>query len=97
LHPRGLIIELSSTLSEKLFDEDEKNIERALLDIYERSPLKSSLVKSLQVKKWRYSRPMNQFHAAYIEVAPSLYLSGDSFASPCVSAHTLAKDLLVNR
>lgn len=93
LHPRGVIIDVSPTLSEKMFEEDEELIKQELLKIYARSPLNACRVKSVQLKKWRYSRPMAQFPAAYIEVAPSLFLAGDSFGSPCISAHSLARDL----
>ena len=93
LHPRGLVLQLSSTLAEKLFEETDELILKELFDVLGRSTFSKIPVEKFELKKWRYSRPLSIFNAPYLEVQADLYLCGDGFASPFASSQALASQL----
>ena len=93
LHPTGVIVEMPAIKAEELFEKSDEEIENEFLKIFKDSPLKNCQIKITQIKKWRYARALKKYPHPFIEVAPSLFLAGDSFGDPVVSAAALAQTL----
>lgn len=79
LHPQGLVLELSSAESEKLFHLTDEEIMQYMRSKMSSSPLGKLGVEKDELKKWRYSQVLNTHPSCYEEVAPGLYVTGDGF------------------
>lgn len=86
LHPRGLIFYGDDAFSEKYFDHSDEEILNALHKMAEEKAGVTFDVKSREVKKWRYSRPLTVIPDPFLEVAPHLFVIGDCFKSLGVSS-----------
>ena len=93
----AMTITLKPAVSDALFDEPDETVTAFLrLELAKIDP--TAVLKSILVKKWRYSHPESVHAALFSEVAPSLYFAGDAFggaslAGAARSANALAKHL----
>jgi renalase len=94
LHPEGLVIQCSPEFSEKYFDQPEAVSTDEILKIFKRSPLGNLKIEKLELKKWRYSRPIATYSQKFLELHPGLYLCGDGFGLPLESSKALINHLL---
>jgi predicted NAD/FAD-dependent oxidoreductase len=76
----------SETFSETHFENNEaetlKHLIRHFTDHYKINPSK---VKKCQLKKWRFSHPLQTFGTEYLEVKEGLFLVGDAFGGGSVN------------
>jgi renalase len=93
LHSHGVIFKLSDDFSSDYFDLSDEEIAEKILTLWKLSPLGDLKIEKYEIKKWRYSRAVNQYNQDYIEIIPGLYLAGDGFSSPLKSAQELAASL----
>ena len=93
LHSRGVILRLSVSLSEEYFDLPDEVIIQKMHELWKHSPMGKLEMEKWELKKWRYCRPLNQYHYSFEEVQSGLYLAGDGFESPLRSAQELARIL----
>lgn len=93
LHSHGVILRLSDELSEELFELPDEQIQQKMLSIWNASPMGKLEIEKCEVKKWRYSRPINQHHHYFLELQKNLFLAGDGFDTPLRSAQYLAQVL----
>jgi predicted NAD/FAD-dependent oxidoreductase len=80
LHPMGLLINPGHEFAEKYFDETDETILTRIQEFADAisGPLK---IKSRELKKWKYSVPLNPVSIPFIEPQSNLILMGDAFAS----------------
>jgi predicted NAD/FAD-dependent oxidoreductase len=88
LHPQGLVIQFSPDFSENHFEKTDAEITSEVFNELKNIPIDQSEIEKYEVKKWRYSLPLDIYQERFLEIAPSLLLTGDGFGSPlnCVDA-----------
>ena len=52
--------------------------------------------KQTMVKRWKFSHPNSIYPDPYVEVAPGLFLAGDSFGGPSITGAFLSAEKLGN-
>ena len=90
----AMTITLKPAISDALFDEPEAKIVDAVK--LELAKLDSAAVlKSVLVKKWRYSHPEDIHASLFSEIAPSFYLAGDAFGGASLAGAARSANALV--
>jgi predicted NAD/FAD-dependent oxidoreductase len=90
-------VTMNPEFSEQFFETDEASVLREIeSDLKNLAPFFE--YRSVQLKKWRYSHPLNPSGTGYAKVAEGLYLAGDGLARPSLlgaisSAESLSKIL----
>jgi renalase len=93
LHSQGIIFRLSSALSEEYFELPDDEIIQKIMSLWHHSPMSKLEMEKWELKKWRYCRPLGQYHHSFEEIQPGLFLAGDGFEYPLRSARDLANQL----
>jgi len=91
-------VTMSPEFSERYFEEED-SVSTELLVQAVRKLDSSFAYSSLQLKKWRYSHPLERAEGEYSVVAPGLVLAGDAFGRPSLngaaaSAEAVARHLI---
>ena len=80
----ALTLTMNDSFSEKYFDElDETTLAEILNRFKQKYP--EAKIKSFELKKWRYCKPGSTYKNYFCEIAPSLFLIGDSFGGSSLS------------
>jgi|GEM_PF-1681674 len=98
LHPDGLVFMSNANLSEEYFAQNDFEVLPIIINKIQESLGTALSYSSYQIKRWRYVKPLKSLQSPYLEVAPNLFLIGDSFLYPDIrgsflSAEALAKVL----
>ena len=98
LHPRGFVIRGTPEFSDLFFEEKEEDVLHKIINDFMKGFSISVELEHQELKKWRYVTPYTALPCPYIEVAPSLFVTGDAFLFPDVrgalhGATQLAKKL----
>ncbi len=97
LHPLGVIINPGDEFAEKYFEETDEEILKKIAAFSDQAGLPLN-VKTSELKKWRYARPLSHLQESYLEVDENLFLIGDFFSPGQIdgalsSAEALSKHL----
>lgn len=93
LHPQGIVIHLSDSQADEYFEQSDEAIVSFFMKLIAESPLSELHIEKFELKKWRYSQALNLYPASYLEVQPNLFLCGDGFGDPLMSAKAVAEKL----
>ena len=92
----AMTLTLKPAMSDALFDESDASIIDAVkLEVAKIDP--EAHLKSIHVKKWRYSHPENVHASLFSEIAPSLYLAGDAFGGASLAGAARSANALAER
>ena len=89
LHPQGIVMHLSASLSESLFDASEETILEKMREEFRQSSLGAFEVLIDEAKKWKFSRPRTTLPDTFTQIAPGLFLTGDAFNGALYSANNI--------
>lgn len=90
-------IVLNPNFSEKHFDSSSESISRDIITemrrLFHRSGLNSAKIdpqgdhqlKFQEIKRWKYSHPLSNYHQPFITIQPGLHLAGDAFGGGSIS------------
>ncbi len=96
----AITVTLRPEASETLYEMPDAHVtEHFLSELRSLDP--TFLAKDIQIKRWRYSHPLNRHTTLYESPAPGLYLAGDAFGGASLngaarSAYALADVLLTS-
>ena len=87
---------MSPEFSEEFFDQDEELIMGQILKEF-KTKYGSALIKSSELKKWRYCQPTSKYKNYFLEIAENLYLIGDAFGGSSLLGALRSSDALADR
>ena len=91
----ALTVTLKPKVSERLYDmPDDTVTELVLAELKKLDP--GFTVKSLQIKKWRYSHPLRMANDFYVSPKKGLFLAGDAFGGPSLNGAARSADALAD-
>lgn len=79
LHPRGWVLRMSESESDKLFELDQETIikstKKEFMGLFPTAPT----ITHQELMKWRYAVPKTTLPGGFIEALPGLFVAGDGF------------------
>lgn len=97
-HSSAYTVTLSEKTSEDFYESSDETVADLIRrEIHHRDP--KATVDQIQIKRWRYNRPLSTYGELYCEVSSSLILAGDAFGGASLngaarSARAVANFLL---
>ena len=97
LHPKALVVALSAEVSEENFERPDGECLEMVLDVF-KEYLPKLKFSHVELKRWRYARPLHVLPEPFLELEKDLFLIGDSFCDgettgAFASAEALSKKL----
>lgn len=91
-----ITLTLSEKESETLYEATDEAAETVLRrELLRLDP--AAIIKSAQVKRWRYNKPLTTYGSLFCEITPALFLAGDAFGGASLNGAARSAEAVAQR